>query len=342
MIANTECDGSNQGPIAAVRNRFPVKDIHPLAEIFPWPSREQFEELVKDIKTNGQRHPILVMDGVIVDGKTRELACFVAGIEPTYEEWHGGGSVASLVFSLNMARRHLSESQRALLAAKLVPQIQKEIAADSKKITPNAQVSEAVKTTNCANLRGTRKKAIQKAAESANVSPRSVEHAVRVLEHATPEQVHLIENGEAAVSAIAKEVRLEDSQSNERPCGNPLHQRDEGARPSFSFCEKPTPERTPKMSELASIVAPDEEAVPWQEDFPFTSEEAESLLWDYKLRLEPLEIQLEDFKRAIASLRKSARDWELSVRQLANGKPPLYLITKKCGVAPVYEEEAAQ
>jgi len=51
--------------------------------------------------------------------RNRLRACRAAGVEPRFETWDGRGAVAELIVSLNLKRRHLNESQRAMLAAKL-------------------------------------------------------------------------------------------------------------------------------------------------------------------------------------------------------------------------------
>jgi N6-adenosine-specific RNA methylase IME4 len=81
---------------------------------------EEFEELKADIAANGLREPIwLHPDGRIIDGRHRYRACCELGLEPPFRTWDGQGSLVGLVVSLNLHRRHLSESQRAMVAAKL-------------------------------------------------------------------------------------------------------------------------------------------------------------------------------------------------------------------------------
>src|SRR5436309_6004790 len=88
--------------------------FHPLAEIFPILSGQHFDELAVDIRDNGLREPIVTHDGKILDGRTRYLACLRVGIEPKFEEYTGEDPLA-YVISLNLRRRHLDESQRAMV-----------------------------------------------------------------------------------------------------------------------------------------------------------------------------------------------------------------------------------
>jgi hypothetical protein len=56
--------------------------FHPLADKFPLVEGEDFDAIVADIKQNGQRVPIHVYEGQIIDGRTRALACQKLGIAP--------------------------------------------------------------------------------------------------------------------------------------------------------------------------------------------------------------------------------------------------------------------
>lgn len=111
---------------------------HPIANLFPLIEGPEFDELVEDIRRNGLRTPILLhSDGRILDGRNRLRACLTAGVEPRFESWDGKGSALELVISLNLRRRPLNESQRAMLAARLKEKLAEEAgkAAKSKGIS---------------------------------------------------------------------------------------------------------------------------------------------------------------------------------------------------------------
>lgn len=91
---------------------------HPLAGLFPMLSPEHLRQLADDIATVGQQEPVWLLGGQILDGRNREAACHVLGIDPWTKEYEGADPLA-FVLSLNLHRRHLSESQRAMVAAKL-------------------------------------------------------------------------------------------------------------------------------------------------------------------------------------------------------------------------------
>ena len=96
------------------------REFHDVANIFPMMQGEEFDALKADIAAHGLREAIwLHPDGRIIDGRNRYLACCELGMEPECRTWDGAGSLVAFVVSLNLHRRHLTESQRAMIAAKL-------------------------------------------------------------------------------------------------------------------------------------------------------------------------------------------------------------------------------
>ena len=88
------------------------------------------------------------------------------------------------MISLNLHRRHLSEGQRATVAAKLAN------LKDGQRADQAAQICAPVTQ--------------DQAAEMLNVSRRSVQAAAKVLHDGDDELVHAVERGDVAVSAAAK------------------------------------------------------------------------------------------------------------------------------------------
>ena len=85
--------------------------LHPAAEIFPVMDEAAFAALVADIAAQGQREPILILDGQVIDGRHRLRACEQLGLEPLVREVSADdGDPFGLVVSLNLHRRHLTES----------------------------------------------------------------------------------------------------------------------------------------------------------------------------------------------------------------------------------------
>lgn len=96
--------------------RLMTYELHPLCTLFPRLSGAEFNALRDDIKANGLRQPIVLLDGMVLDGGNRYRACVEAGVEPAFTEFHGGDPI-SFVLSANFHRRHLSAGQQAAIVS---------------------------------------------------------------------------------------------------------------------------------------------------------------------------------------------------------------------------------
>jgi N6-adenosine-specific RNA methylase IME4/ParB-like chromosome segregation protein Spo0J len=101
-------------------------EVHEVAAIFPLMSNEEYRVLVDDIRANGLLEPIWLYKDKIIDGRNRWKACQELGVKPICREWHGQGSLISFVVSRNLARRHLTSSQKAVVALEIERQLAKE------------------------------------------------------------------------------------------------------------------------------------------------------------------------------------------------------------------------
>jgi len=102
--------------------------VHPAAAIFPMMADDEIAELAASIKANGLANPIVLAerDGetILVDGRNRMKACEIAGVEPTYR-YLNGEDLDAFVLSQNVARRHMTKSQRAMATAMVYPEAPK-------------------------------------------------------------------------------------------------------------------------------------------------------------------------------------------------------------------------
>ncbi len=94
---------------------------HPACLLFPKMGRQALRELADDIKARGLLNPIVLYQGKVLDGRSRLAACKMAGVEPRFVQWGGTGSPTAWVISQNLFRRHLTASQRAVVAYDLLP-----------------------------------------------------------------------------------------------------------------------------------------------------------------------------------------------------------------------------
>jgi N6-adenosine-specific RNA methylase IME4 len=182
--------------------------IHPAAELFPSMSISAFRELVEDIRVNGQAEPIWLYQGAIIDGRHRYKACQELNLPPLTRTFEHLGDPIAFVVSLNLHRRHLDTSQRAAVAAKLMPIYEAEAkkrqaAAGGDHRSLGANLPEPIDTSNRIEPEKHKGRARDQAAAAAHVSPRTVQDASKVLEEGAPEVFSALERGEIKASTAA-------------------------------------------------------------------------------------------------------------------------------------------
>lgn len=158
--------------------------FHEYANLFPMMDGQAFRDLVEDVRSNGVREPVVFIDNTILDGRNRYMAARECGIEYPRTEYAGADPLG-FVISTNLRRRHLTESQRAMVAARLarMPAHRPEKGAN---LHPSAE----------------------DAGRMLNVSERTVKAAKSVQRSGAPELVSAVEGGQVSVSAAADVARL--------------------------------------------------------------------------------------------------------------------------------------
>ncbi len=173
--------------------------FHEVANIFPLMEGEGFQVLVNDIRKNGLREAIWLLvdksgDTWIIDGRNRYNAVLRLQeqghpIQHRFREWDGKGNLTAFVVSLNLHRRHLTEGQREMIAAKL-----------SNQKRGGDRKSQNIKPPNGGMI------SQAEAAELMKVSERNVQRASKVLKHGDETLVSAVQSGTLPVSVAAQSV----------------------------------------------------------------------------------------------------------------------------------------
>lgn len=177
---------------------------HEYANIFPMMNANDMRSLLEDMKANGydKSAPIVLYEGKILDGRNRYAAANQLGIEPAFVEFEGGDPVLFAV-RYNLNRRHLTDGQRAAVAAKLANLTRGDFHGNQHVVSANLQIPEF------AELSVPTKPKISQAdaADMLNVSERSVA-TVKAVEKAAPELVDKILAGEITPHAAYQQVKV--------------------------------------------------------------------------------------------------------------------------------------
>lgn len=162
---------------------------HDYANLFPMLDAAGQDALRADVQVHGVREAVIQFEGRILDGRNRYMAARDLGLDFPVAEFVGTPAEAlAYVLSTNLHRRHLTESQRAAVAAKLA----------------NMKRTDTLVQNRSANLQNGEPSVTQaRAAEMLNVSERSVATAKKVIEQGAPELVDAVERGVASISAAA-------------------------------------------------------------------------------------------------------------------------------------------
>ena len=158
---------------------------HPYANLFPWIDGAAREEFKADIRKNGVIEPIVMYEGMILDGRNRYEVARDLGIEYPITDYIGDDPLG-FVIAKNLTRRHLTESQRAMVAA------------DIGKLDRGGLRGKGSIDPLSAEQR----------AELTGVGRASVVRADAVKEHGIPEVAAAVKQGDMAVSMAADIAKL--------------------------------------------------------------------------------------------------------------------------------------
>jgi N6-adenosine-specific RNA methylase IME4 len=163
--------------------------IHRIAELFPLLPDDELRILSDDIKANGLQQAIVMQGDTLLDGRNRLAACKLAGVNPKSRQYEGKDAEAFIISS-NLHRRHLSESQRGMVAHKLA----------------NMPLGGGVYR--CANLHTEKQISLEQAADLLNVSRRLAADA-RLVAREAPEAVAQIEAGKKTIYQVKRDIKRE-------------------------------------------------------------------------------------------------------------------------------------
>ena len=201
---------------------------HEYADLFPMMATADIARLAEDIRENGQANPIVTFEGKILDGRNRYQACLLVEVDPVFAEYDGTEPLAFVV-SHNLHRRHLNESQRGMVGAKL------------------AQLQHGG---NRGNQYTGGKSAIaplptqKQAAEMLNIGVDSIKRSKQVLKTGIPELQEMQMSGEVSAKAASVVAKLPEEEQRKAVSG--------GVAGVKAAAKKPSSEQNSDSLESAS------------------------------------------------------------------------------------------
>lgn len=174
-------------------------EIHPLAHLMPEMREAEYVELREDVAANGLREAITLYEGQILDGRHRYRACEETGVWPAFTTYTGD-EPAGYVLSLNVKRRQLTQSQKAMLATDFLPHLE-----DEAKRRQGSR-TDLHPTSSSLELEVVFSRARQRAAERVGVSHAQVGRAKYVKEN-DAELADRVRQGDVTVTSAYEETR---------------------------------------------------------------------------------------------------------------------------------------
>jgi hypothetical protein len=171
--------------------------LHSLCTIFPKLDETAFEALKADIQANGQRNPIMVKDGEVIDGQNRLRACEELNVAPWMQEYQGDDLV-EFVLAQNLHRRHLTAGQSATIVA---------LAQDWSVAHPSGKMAKLPTKGLPVDTQADR-------AEKSGASKRTQGSADKLVKE-NPELAKQVATGEISLNAAIKEIEPPKEQSVE-------------------------------------------------------------------------------------------------------------------------------
>src|ERR1044072_7435083 len=164
---------------------------HELSRLLPMMGDADLNALAADIRENGLRAPITLLEGKILDGRNRYKACKIAQTEPRFRDFNGDGDPLAFILSANVHRRHLTTSQRAMIAADLETMRH----GKPREKEGDAHISR------------------EQVAKDLNVSPRSVATAKGVLAGASKEDIQAVKRGEKTINEVSRQLKTQPAEN---------------------------------------------------------------------------------------------------------------------------------
>ena len=172
---------------------------HEYANLFPMMPEMDIMRLAEDIKEKGQSDPIITLDGAILDGRNRFKACGINNITPRFEEYTGTDPLGFVV-SHNLHRRHLDETQRGVVGAKIAD-------LPRGRLETNPPIG------------GFKAPTRAEVAKMLNVGHGTIDRAKRAMKNGVPELVSMMEGGDVTAYAASMVATLPEEDQRKAVSG---------------------------------------------------------------------------------------------------------------------------
>jgi len=172
--------------------------VHPVASLFPLLEGDAYQDLKKSIEQHGQQKPIVVQNGVLIDGRNRLAILLELGKEPVIQEYAGTLAIEEYILVENLWRRHLTDDQRVMIAAEIL-RIKEATEAQNRKRRQRRVPPKSGEQNSDRHAGET----ASKIAAAAKTTRYQAEQAISVVDHA-PDMVEPVKQGKVRLKDAAR------------------------------------------------------------------------------------------------------------------------------------------
>lgn len=226
---------------------------HPATDLFPMMQEEALRDLADDIQSHGLQHPVVLHEGMVLDGRNRLAACDLIGKPADFIQWHpeNGITATEWVVATNLHRRHLTTSQRAAIAVEMLPLLEAEARERQRRALkegPKPPLGSLDPNGDSHHGRSN-----EQAAASVGVSAPTVKRMKRLKEQA-PEMYEQVKAGHKTVSTAHKEAfQVAPVRRNGRtPMPPPTRHAPQWRRHFTTWCRGVLPEDKPHLLAMSA------------------------------------------------------------------------------------------
>lgn len=226
---------SNEVDLNTCLDAYNIDGVHPAADLFPYIKDIEFSELCESINAHGLEQDIIIThDNKLLDGRNRLKACYLTGQMPSFNRLSEdyASDYIGYVVRLNLQRRHLTASERAVIANEALVlyeeqakerqrqyhgnQYDKKESGLVEKIPPVLNDKKLIEKIEQAQEEQQQegKKARDQAASDFGVNPRYIQDAKKVKKEA-PQVYEKVKSGEMSIPQAVKTVKQEAQKPKE-------------------------------------------------------------------------------------------------------------------------------
>ncbi len=239
--------------------------VHPIAGLFPLMAPGEFEEFAKDVAANGVLVPVTTWtdpdpnDGRtwLIDGRNRVKAAQKHGLKPPVKAWKGDDPTPWII-SQNLHRRHLSESQRAMIGVRLGEHFEREAKARMVAGAERGKVQVGRKPASDSSRASdqTGHRARDDMAAMVNVSPTTIQQAKSVQKCGNRELIGAVDRGDVRVSAASTIAKLPPKDIDDLVAKGP-----KAIREASKIKADPVAHARAVIKRLVAALSPDDKAL---------------------------------------------------------------------------------